>query len=282
MVNPTRKLTYLSAALDELIALRPECHGHDRALVNELIASMTEFQRSFGAGAEPHENQAAGQPEPAQQAPPPAGGKLNRGPYHGMGLGEAAVEYLRIKGEIQTPREIWAALYTGGVTTAHKDPVSAVRNVLGRREKRQGDVILVGEGKWGLDIWITDEEREQIARQMGGMGARDHEAHSASTKEGMKNAMARGVRLGQPPKLNAKKVACFKRLIASGSSIRDACAAIRVSVALYYNHRAEIDAWNEGDPWPPSKSTNDGDGGEGGDSENDSSQGSPNLRLVGD
>lgn len=156
-------------------------------------------------------------------------------PFYGLGLREAAPKQLRIAGTPQLPREIWAALEATGYQTAHGDPPSAVRSALKRRASTHHDVFLVGEGKWAIKDWYTEEQLAELMKSIGGMGGRDKAAHSERTKAGMIVAMKRGAKPGQPTKLPPDKEAEVERMLRDGASVIVIAAHIGVAPGTIYN-----------------------------------------------
>ena len=157
-------------------------------------------------------------------------------PFYGLGLKEAAPRQLQLYGNPQTPREIWEVLHSTGYQTAHGDPVSAVRSALRRRAKTHGDVLLVGEGKWGRKEWYSEEQLEEIQKSVGGMGGRDRASHSAATTRGMLVARARGARLGAQKKLSEEKLAEVEEMIRAGNPLYKVAKAFGVTPATIYNN----------------------------------------------
>jgi hypothetical protein len=181
----------------------------------------------------------------------PASTKTTLRVFYGLSLPDAAYKQLQIVNGPQTPTEIWAGLDAAGFTSAHSAPVNAVVNALKKRSKRHGDVLLVGKGKWDLKSRYTERELADIEKSRGGMAGRDPAAHREKTSAGMLAARSRGVHVGKPFKLTADIVSKFKELVASGMSVRDACKGAGFSYGTYHNYRSQIDAWSEGQSWPP-------------------------------
>lgn len=73
--------------------------------------------------------------------------------FFGLSIGEAAKKYLGIIKRKQSIREIAEALDRGGLPHASGDFVATVATMLSRHAKKDGDLVRVGRGDWGLAAW---------------------------------------------------------------------------------------------------------------------------------
>lgn len=161
------------------------------------------------------------------------------GPFYGMSLPEAGTEQLRRTGTPQTSREIWLVLKDAGFKTSSSDPVKAVNWALRRWEKKHGNVLLVGDGKWGLRDWYTEERLKEIKASRGMMPGRDKEEHIRRMKKGIANLQARGAHYGRRLKMTPEVIGTLRRLIEEGKSTREACKQVGVSVSSFQVYKRD-------------------------------------------
>ena len=219
----------LQQVLAELLAKHPQT-AEERAAINAAIAEISRalFSDRLPAVAGPTDE------PPSQQSDRNTLSKYS--PFYGLGLREACPKQLSLATKPQYPREIWEALKAEGYKTAHSDPVHAVNDALRRRAKTHGDVLLVGDGKWGRKDWYTEEQLEEIQKSIGGMGGRDRAAHSERTKSGMIVAMERGAKPGHPKKLTPEIIQEVEKMVVDGYSVHDIAAHFEVSAGTIYNN----------------------------------------------
>ena len=155
-------------------------------------------------------------------------------PFYGMAFPEATAKQIELAGEPQLPREIWPVLDAAGFVTNSKEPLNAVFWALKRRAEKRGDVILVGEGRWGLTRWYTPAEIKHIVETRGKMAGRDREMHIRKTKIGVENLRANGVKIGAPAKMTAEKVAEARELLLNGMSVAAVAEKLGVSKPSVY------------------------------------------------
>lgn len=215
-------------------------------MMSDLIISIDEFSAAIDG---PISLQSVPEPSPSRSNSLQKFGPDN--PYFGLGLAEASMRYIGSKGKPQLPSDIWAALKDAGYENAHRNPVDAIRSVLGRRSKKFGDVLLVGGGKWDLVSNYTQVEIERISRELGGMPAREAVTHSKKTSEGMRMAARRGVKLGPKPIITEEMATKLKQLIAGGLSLRAIGKAVGVSHTTVEDWKKRIECWEPGQQWPP-------------------------------
>jgi hypothetical protein len=177
------------------------------------------------------------------------------GIFHGKGLGEASAKQISLCNRIpQSARQVWAALSAAGVAIMSANPESAVSWALRKREKKVGDVILIGDGKFGLTEWYSDAEIKAFKAARTPTSSRDHDAHVERTKAGIENAVGqRGVKWGRPQIVAAEKVAKFLTARSAGRTIKQASAesGLPYSTFLWYRDRYDLAGWKLGDHWPP-------------------------------
>jgi hypothetical protein len=221
----------LQQALAELLARRPQT-AEERLAIDGAIASLVRVMQSGDV------LQVTGAAIASAIADQPPKQLSTKSPYYGLGLREAGPKRLSMlpPKTAQSARQIWEALAAEGYQSAHRDPVHAMNDALRRRAKTHADVLLVGEGKWGLKSWYSEDDLEEIKKSMGGMGGRDKASHSEATTRGMLVAMARGAKPGQPRKVTAENVGRIEEMIRSGMPISEVASQIGVTAGTIYNH----------------------------------------------
>jgi len=73
--------------------------------------------------------------------------------YHGMTVHEAALRYLQSKAVGQRTTQILQALQSGGVALTGKSPINSLGAILNGNLKRQGQIVKLKRGVWGLSAW---------------------------------------------------------------------------------------------------------------------------------
>ena len=166
-------------------------------------------------------------------------------PFYGQGLPEAATACLSKAGTPMGNVAIAEALSKAGYPFRQKDREAAVETALRRRSHSEGDVVRVAAGTWGMREWFTKEEREELARSIGGVPGRDAQAHRERTREAVQAGKARGIRFGTRPMLDDEGMARVRRLIASGTPPKEVAASLGVTVVTVHRW---IKTWTESDP----------------------------------
>src|ERR1700678_1491054 len=69
-----------------------------------------------------------------------------------MSIPEATIKLLGTRRQAMGNVDIWAALKAGGLALNSADPVNTIGAVITRRSQRNGDIVKVGRGIWGLKI----------------------------------------------------------------------------------------------------------------------------------
>lgn len=156
-------------------------------------------------------------------------------PFFGLSLPEAATKQLSTHTSPKTARQLWQEMQSNFPTNS-ADPIHAVQWALQRRALRFDDVILIGDGKWGMSAWYSEEERKRIKDALGPMSGRDRENHIAKTKAGAANVQARGGRWGAPKKMTAEKISKIRQLIEGGLTVVEACKEVGISPGTFTNY----------------------------------------------
>jgi len=159
-------------------------------------------------------------------------------PFYGLTLPEIVAKVLGTQTEPRVPREIWA-LIDGKFPTTSRDPIHGVQWALQRRSKSHGDVMLIGEGKWGMSDWYTEEERKKITASLGPMSGRDRANHIAKTTNAAMVMKARGVRMGAPKKMTPEIISKLRQLIENGLSVAEASKEVGIKASTFYAHSSK-------------------------------------------
>jgi hypothetical protein len=73
-----------------------------------------------------------------------------------MSTPEATIKLLGTRRQAMGNVDIWAALKAGGLALNSADPVNTIGAVITRRSQRNGDIVKVGRGIWGLKEWYPN------------------------------------------------------------------------------------------------------------------------------
>jgi hypothetical protein len=167
-------------------------------------------------------------------------------------LSDAIVEVLRASKKTMTPLQLWRTLEAAGFEATSETPVKSVGWALKKLLKTNADVFHTGWGHWHLKSKYTKQKLAKLLASRAGRGGRSKAEHVARTLEGVARAKAEGRPSGRPSHLNAERVAELHRLLSSGgTTVAAACRAVGIAPVIYYGNRKKIEAWREGDPWPP-------------------------------
>jgi Helix-turn-helix domain of resolvase len=216
----------LQQTLSDLLAKQPATL-EERAAIDAAIAAVVRGMQGYVPQVNATVTVTPAATRVIDAKPMPEGN-----PFYGLGLREACPRQLEMIRKPQLPREIWEVLQSVGYQTAHGDPAGAVHSALRRRAKTHGDVLLVGEGKWGLKSWYTEDDLEEIKKSVGGMGGRDSAAHSERTKVGMIVA--------RPTKLPPEKIVELERMISEGKKVSEIARHFNIEPqTIYYRYRRE-------------------------------------------
>jgi hypothetical protein len=252
-----------SPSLEEYARQREADLLADLARANAEVARLTlelgKVQKALGIVTARH---------PEAQAEPGTVG--TRGPYTGLALADAAVEILKGQKKPVSVGMLCNVLEQAGFEFLTIHPTRALGEALRKRMLRHGDIFTVSSGLWGFNKNFSPAQLTKLTKKHSGLGGRSRETHVDLTIKGVEEARAKGKRIGAKSKLTVDVVREIRRLLQSGKSVSKACKAVGISAPTYYNHRADIERWNEGQPWPPTD--NNHEGGDG--------SASPSLRLV--
>ena len=229
---------------------------HARAEVERLEIELAEVQQALIESGQPISSAGAHfiPKAPTRTAEPEQVGA--GGPYVGLTLIDAAVEYLKSHQKLVAVGMICAVLESAGFAFASGHPTRALGEALRKRMIRHGDIFGVGSGLWGYRDNFTPAQITRLTKKHAGMGGRSPEEHGTKTKGGIERRRANGKRIGAERKFTAEKAAELLRLLDEGWSVRRVCNRLKISTATYYNHRKLLKAWKVGEPWPPKEVCN--------------------------
>jgi hypothetical protein len=154
-------------------------------------------------------------------------------PYYGLGLAEASIKCLSLTDrQVMTVKKIWKTLSDAGVKILADRPEAAVSWALRKRERKVGDVVLIGNGEWGLENWYEPDYVAQVRAKRNNASSRNREEHIERTKAGMELAWKqRGVRIGAKRKMTPEIRARAEELLSQGKTIREVADEIGMATS---------------------------------------------------
>lgn len=177
--------------------------------------------------------------------------------FRGMGLGEACAKQLAENRGIElTAKQVWAALSGAGFSIISERPEAAVNWALRKREKKEGDVVLVGDGKWGRAEWYSPNQLRKFRDQRNNASGRNHIEHVERTRAGIANAMnGRLEHWGRRRTLTGERMAKAYEAIQRGESKFAAAKAAGIAhpTFAWYWKAFEMENWKPGLPFPPAR-----------------------------
>jgi hypothetical protein len=233
-----------------------------RAKEERLVVELSAVRQSLAAISAAR-SAAGNEGLPASNLPAPVSSMAVTAPaiaetYRGMGLEVAAALFLSKTDQIElTARQIWSGLADAGFTLLSDRPEGSVNWALRKREKKVGDVVLVGDGKWGMVAWYSKERVREIRAQRTNASGRNHAEHVARTKAGIDNAKrTRLDHWGPKRKINGEQMAAAYYAFQGGakSKLQLAKAANMAwpTFNLYWS-QYELENWRPNDPFPPKR-----------------------------
>lgn len=172
---------------------------------------------------------------------------------HGLSVAEAAVKLLESKPArtALSQSELVKELVNVGFHFDSSSPQGTLGIALARRARNYQDIIQVAKGRWALMRGFEASEIIKLSAEISAAQTEAVEEHRKQVHRGLEAAKKRGVQIGAKPKITAEIVGKLKALLASGCPKMKACKSVGITSTTYYNNKALIDAWREGDPWPP-------------------------------
>lgn len=178
--------------------------------------------------------------------------------FKGMGLGEAAAKQLSESDHIElTAKQIWAALSAAGFSILSEHPEQATSWALRKRERKEKDVVLIGDGKWGWAKWYSKDRVREIRAKRTNASGRNHAEHVERTKAGIANAkQTRLSHWGRKRTVNGDQMAAayyaFQRGAKSKLQLAKAANMAWPTFNLYWA-QYELENWKPGDLFPPKR-----------------------------
>lgn len=80
-------------------------------------------------------------------------GPAGNSPYLGMSIVAATKALLESRRATLSPTEIVQAIEDGGLYLSGTNKANTIGSVLNRRQKKEGDIVSVKRGQWGLREW---------------------------------------------------------------------------------------------------------------------------------
>ncbi len=198
-------------------------------------------------------------PSPRESVTPAATQVIASEKFKGMGLAEAsAAQLAENKGLELTVKQLWAAMSAAGFTIVSERPEAAVNWALRKREAKHGDVILIGDGKWGLAKWYSPAQIKRFKEARTNASGRNHLEHVEKTKAGIANAMSsRLTKWGRRPSVKPEQMAkaYYARKGGKATSKLGMARAgeLVYPTFLYYWQNFEMENWKPGDQLPPKR-----------------------------
>lgn len=176
--------------------------------------------------------------------------------FKGKGLGEAGVAQLaENRGLELTVKQMWAAMTAAGFHIVAERPEAALNWALRKREAKHGDVILIGDGKWGLAEWYSPAQIKRFKDSRTNASGRNHIEHVEKTKAGIANALSsRLTQWGRRRAVTAEQMA--KAYYAQKNGAKSKLAIAKAGNMVFptfcsYWKQFEMENWKPGDPFPP-------------------------------
>jgi hypothetical protein len=179
--------------------------------------------------------------------------------FKGLGLEQAASTVLSESDHTElTAKQIWGILSGSGFTLLSDRPEQSVAWALRKRERKIGDVILVGDGKWGMAAWYSQARLKELRDSRNNASTRNHVEHVEKTKAGIANAKAnRGlVQWGRRRSVTGEQMALAYHAIQGGAKSKlQAAKAAKMAWPTFnfYWCEYELENWKPGDAFPPAK-----------------------------
>ncbi len=175
-----------------------------------------------------------------------------------MGLGEACAKQLaENRGVELTAKQVWAAISAAGFSILSERPEGAVNWALRKREKKEADVVLVGDGKWGLVEWYSPAQIKKFRDSRNNASGRNHIEHVERTRAGIANAKrTRLDHWGRKRSITGEQMAEAYYAIQRGAKSKlQAAKAAKMAwpTFTYYWCNYKMENWKPGDPFPPAR-----------------------------
>lgn len=180
--------------------------------------------------------------------------------FRGIGLGEALMRQLAESDHIEkTVKQLWTSIHAAGFCITSKNPEGAANWALRKREKEKGDVVLIGDGKWGMTDWYSPGQVQRFKAARNNASGRNHAEHVEKTKDGIANALrTRLEQWGRKRTITGEQMAlayvAFQRGAKSKLALAKAAEMSWPTFAFYWQ-TFEMEKWRPGDAFPPARRT---------------------------
>ncbi len=180
--------------------------------------------------------------------------------FRGLGLERAAAKVISKSDHLElTAKQVWAVLEAGGYSLLSDKPEQSVSWALRKREKKVGDVILIGDGKWGMVDWYSQARLKELRAGRNNASTRNHAEHIEKTKAGIANAKQTCLsHWGRRRSITAEQMAGAYYALKNGAKSKLAAAkAGRMTwptFAMYWQ-QFTMEDWKPGDTFPPPRRT---------------------------
>jgi hypothetical protein len=154
-------------------------------------------------------------------------------------LADAMPVFLETCSEPQTAKEIVEGLKRAGRDFESDKPVRAVRAALKKAMAVNPDVYAIGWAKYFLHSKSTRKTKqiEKAFAKTNGTGGRSTKEHGRRTSEGIAKRRSSGrPTWGPPKKATPELIERAKEMLRTGSTLKDVCKALDVSIPLLYLH----------------------------------------------
>jgi hypothetical protein len=178
--------------------------------------------------------------------------------FKGMGLGEALTKQLAESDHVEkTAKQLWTAIHAAGFRILSSNPEGAANWALRKREKKEGDVLLIGDGKWGMTEWYSPGQIQRFRASRTNASGRNHAEHVEKTKAGIANAKkTRLNHWGRKRTITGEQMTAayneFQRGARSKLQLAKAAAMAWPTFNLYWSDY-EMENWRPGDSFPPKR-----------------------------
>lgn len=176
--------------------------------------------------------------------------------FKGLGLEQATAKILSESDRIElTAKQIWATLNAEGFSLLSDKPEQSVSWALRKREKKVADVILVGDGKWGMVEWYSQARLKELRASRNNASTRNSAEHIEKTKAGIANAKrTRLPHWGRRRSVTGEQMA--KAYAAIQNGVKSKLAAAKAADMAwptfnFYWCTFEMENWKPGDAFPP-------------------------------
>ena len=177
--------------------------------------------------------------------------------YNGLGLEQACAKVVAESDQIElTGKQIWSVLSAAGYSLLSERPEQSVSWALRKRERKVGDVILVGDGKWGMVNWYSQARLKELRASRNNASTRNHVEHVAKTKAGIANAKQNRLgHWGRKRSVTGEQMAKAYEAIQNGASKLAASKAAGIAhpTFAWYWKAFEMENWRPDLPFPPAR-----------------------------